>query len=85
MGFVYQDSHAMIDGRYKLLTVRDSTSLYDIQADPGETTDISASRKGILKKLTRMYEKFISSCKASFEGKEYGTESAERMGQTWKY
>ena len=76
---------AIIDGKYKLLSIKDSTYLYNIYDDPGETTDLSQSHRKVLERLSLLYEKFIGSCKDSFDGKEYGTESVERMDQTWKY
>lgn len=85
IGFVYRESHAIIDGKYKLLSIKDSTYLYNIYDDPGETTDLSQSHRKVLERLSLLYEKFIGSCKDSFDGKEYGTESVERMDQTWKY
>ena len=85
IGFVYHRRHAIIDGKYKLLFDKGKTALYDISSDPGETTDLSSRKKGIVKKLSRKYDGFISSCHKSFNGEEYGTESVERMSQDWPY
>lgn len=85
IGFVYHRRHAVIDGRYKLLFDKGKTTLYDISSDPGETADLSGQKKRVVKKLSRMYDAFISSCHKSFNGEEYGTESVERMAQNWPY
>ena len=83
--FVYHRRHAVIDGRYKLLYDKGKTALYDLEADPGETTDLSSRKKHKVRKLSQKYSDFINSCRNSFEGEEYGTESVIRMSQDWPY
>lgn len=85
IGFAYHENHAIVDGRYKLYVEDGKTSLYDMDKDPEEIHDISAENPRLVKRLEKKYAKFINSCKSSFEGEEYGTESYERMEQKWVY
>ena len=45
--------------------------LYDLLADPGETTDIAAKHPDIVAKMTRTVEAWQASCQASNAGKDY--------------
>lgn len=85
IGFVYHNNHSLVDGKYKLYVEKGKTFLYDLDKDPEEKNDIAAKNPRIVKKLEKKYADFISSCKASFEGEEYGRKSYDRMGQQWCY
>ena len=80
---------ALIDGDLKLLKIGRGKSsnwaLYDLNADPGETTDISADHPEIFETLKEKAEKLTASVKASSEGKDYpeGKVIQPQRGTPW--
>ena len=44
------------NGRYSLVHTRKDWELFDLQADPGETTDVSAAHPEVVKQLTATYD-----------------------------
>ncbi|MGV8094346.1 MAG: sulfatase [Mangrovibacterium sp.] len=71
------------DNQYKLYARDGRFQLYDIDRDPFERQAIELEVPFVFRKMQKKLLKFVSSCRSSFEGKEYGKESFERMGQVW--
>ncbi len=72
--FRHTGKAAWIDNQYKLLTTkidRGSFQLYDLNADPGETTDLAAARPEIASRMKRELLAWSESVDASFAGKDY--------------
>ncbi|MCK4921348.1 MAG: sulfatase-like hydrolase/transferase [Bacteroidales bacterium] len=68
--------------KYKMYAVGGEVEYYDIVNDPYETTPLLETKD--LKKMTTEMNKMLDSYKGSFQGKEYGTESYQKMEQEWK-
>ncbi|MCX6326936.1 MAG: sulfatase-like hydrolase/transferase [Bacteroidia bacterium] len=66
---------ALVDNRFKLLTDMagpdDKDLLFDLVADQGETTDISAQNPEIVKSMKETLLDFRESCKKSLSGENY--------------
>ena len=60
-----------------------SDQLYDIVADPNETTNVAELYPGVVRDYLAAYQSWYFSCKSSFEGGEYGTASLERVPQVF--
>lgn len=74
IGFRFGAKAALIDNRYKLLTndrAKARFELYDLEADPREADDLSASRPELLAKMRRNLLAWNESVDASFAGKDY--------------
>ncbi len=58
-----QPAHALIHDSFKLIanTETDTLELYDLLEDPGETSDLSASRRDRLEDLKRRLDEIVSS------------------------
>lgn len=72
--FRFQGRGALIDNRYKLLTQnieKGKYELYDLDADPAETTDLAAMKPAIVKRLRQSFLAFNQSVEASVAGKDY--------------
>jgi arylsulfatase A-like enzyme len=67
--------NAFIDGRFKLMPLRKSRDakwqLFDLEADPGETTDVAADHPEQFARMVQRAEKILASVKASRTGKDY--------------
>ena len=74
---------AVIEQQYKLFCEKGKYELYDIQKDPNETTDLSAKYPKILKRLRKILDEKMESCRQSYEGAEYGTASRKRVHINW--
>ena len=61
----------------------DKVELYDIKADPSEKTDLAAENTELVAEMRRQYGIWEESVRESFEGKEYGRKSYDKLGQTW--
>jgi len=85
IGFVYGNKTSWNKNQYKLYTDKwgDNIELYDLLNDPEESKNISAENPNLTKEMLSDYENWISSVKDSFEGKEYGTRSYDKLEQTW--
>lgn len=85
IGFKSRDMTAWNDDRYKLYTDKwgEQVELYDLKADPGEKNNLAAEKGDAIASMRSLYGNWESSVKASFEGKEYGTKSYDRMNQKW--
>lgn len=66
---------ALVDNQYKLLTdmdeAGDSDLLFDLQADPSETTNIARQNAQIVKTMKEKLVAFRGSCASSLIGKDY--------------
>jgi len=75
---------ALIDNRYKLIRTRgrkpNSESgaagymLFDLMADPNETTDLAAEKPEVVAAMQRTLEDWQASCRRSAEGEDYSRE-----------
>jgi arylsulfatase A-like enzyme len=74
LGFRFAKKTAFVDNRYKLLA-NDLTEgpfeLYDLEADPQETKDLSAEKPEQLAKMKKDWQAWNASVDASFAGKDY--------------
>lgn len=74
MFFRHTGRTAMVDNRYKLLTEsreKGVFELYDLEADPRESKDISAEQPAIAQRMREALLKWNASVDASFAGKDY--------------
>jgi len=85
IGFDYWEQRAFTDNRFKIYqkTPDSEIELYDLINDKYETENIADKHPEVVARLKKGFDEWFSSCKDSFEGKEYGTESLEKTGQTW--
>jgi arylsulfatase A-like enzyme len=62
---VEEEQFALVDRQYKIISMDDGISfqLYDLLADEGETTDISAEEPDIYKEMHNQLLTWIRSCK----------------------
>ncbi|MCH7226223.1 sulfatase-like hydrolase/transferase [Verrucomicrobiaceae bacterium E54] len=80
---------ALIDGAFKLLSDgkgRDAKwSLFNLEEDPGETTDASADHPDRVAQMKAEVEKVVASVQASAEGKDYpeGRVTQPQRGDSW--
>ena len=51
-------SYAVRDARYKLVRIGQASELYDLDVDPGETTDVATSRKLVFDRLEAARQKW---------------------------
>ncbi|MFI3270025.1 MAG: sulfatase-like hydrolase/transferase [Rikenellaceae bacterium] len=79
--FAYNGQYTIVDNQHKLYTRGDLKELYDITDDPYEKRPLSNSTlsEERQKQLTEALERF----KSSFEGKEYGVKSYNKLKQAW--
>ena len=85
IGFASRGQAAFNGERYKYYQKSPDAEaeLYDILKDPYEKNNIADKHPEIIAELKKGFEKWYNSCKESFEGKEYGTESLKRVKQSW--
>ncbi len=65
---------ALVDNRYKLLTQSikgGAYVLYDLEKDPGETTNLADQQPAIVRRMRDAFEAFDRSVEASVAGKDY--------------
>ena len=74
---------AVIEQQYKLCYEKGNYELYDIQNDPSETTDLATRYPEITKRLRKVLDDKMESCRQSYEGAEYGTVSRKRVSINW--
>jgi len=84
IGFAFGDQSAWVDEQYKLYSRSGEFALYDMQDDPTESEDLKASFSEMADQMTKGVTDWLDRCQGSFQGKEYGTESVERMEQRWQ-
>jgi arylsulfatase A-like enzyme len=85
IGFKFQDRLAWNGEKYKLYGDKwgDNIELYDLADDPAEKKNLASAHPEIIEKLRSEYGIWEQSVKESFEGREYGRKSYDRMGQNW--
>ncbi len=73
MGFQSQNQVAYTDNQYKLYSQDNGKTwqLYDLHADPGETTDIISSHGRVADKMMEKVDAWRASCQASDQGLDY--------------
>ena len=76
---------AMVDNNYKIVTLEVGSGtyeLYDLEKDPGETTDLFAEEPEVASCMRRAFEAWSSQVEASFAGVDYpeGTVDANHPG-----
>ncbi len=72
--FRFNNTGALIDNNYKLVATnrgKDEFELYDLQIDPGETEDISATNKEIFNRMKSAFLEWSASVDASVRGEDY--------------
>ena len=85
IGFVSKGQMAYNDVQYKYYqkTPSSEVELYDIEKDPSEKNNIAGQHPEVVAEFKKGFAKWLNSCKESFEGKEYGTESFNKVKQIW--
>ena len=74
IGFRFHEKAALIDNRYKVVTEnlkRDSFQIYDIEADPKESKDLTADKPELAAKMKKQLLSWNDGVEASFNGKDY--------------
>ena len=72
--FRFGNKAALVDHRYKLVTdnlERGEFQLYDLQADPHETNDLSAAQPDVFARLKQQLLAWNETVEASFAGRDY--------------
>ena len=71
--------------KYKLVSYNKGQSyeLYDMINDQEETKNIASQFPEITAEMKKDFLAWYNSARASFEGKEYGTKSFDRLQQKW--
>ena len=83
IGFCYGNQASWSDNQYKLYARDGAFELYNIVKDPYEKKDIHLGEPSVFKNMQSSLLKFVSSCKSSFEGEEYGKVSYDKLSQKW--
>lgn len=85
IGFASKGQMAYNDIQYKYYQKNPSAKieLYDIQKDPSEKNNIADQHPEVVAEFQKGFTEWFNSCRASFEGKEYGTESLKKVKQSW--
>jgi arylsulfatase A-like enzyme len=81
--FQYSGQLACSADRYKFYQKNGQPELYDLQADPSEKTNLAAAMPEKTEEMMARWRIWQAATKASFEGKEYGTASFNRVPQKW--
>ncbi len=85
IGFDYGEQISFTGDKYKIYRKKTTgkIELYDLQNDPFETKDIAGKHPEVVQEFKKNFDQWFNSCKDSFEGKEYGTDSLEKLPQSW--
>ena len=83
IGFCFPRQESYTDNQFKLYVSNGTSELYNIVKDPYEKNNIEASEPSVKSAMNNELVKFVSSCKSSFEGNEYGKTSYEKLKQKW--
>ena len=73
IGFQSQNQLALTDDRWKLYSADEGATfeLYDLQADPGETTDRAAENPAVVESMRTQLQAWRESCRQSLAGADY--------------
>lgn len=74
LGFRHTNRAAMIDNQYKIVWPKvgtDTFELYDLEADPKESRDLTAEQPEVARKMQSAIRKWNDSVNASVAGKDY--------------
>jgi len=86
IGFHFQGRVALVGDRYKLIQYPEGTvegndeslprsngefQLFDLLADPGETTDIAAKHPDVVSEMSQQLDAWLKSCRRSASGGDY--------------
>jgi arylsulfatase A-like enzyme len=80
IGFASRGQYTYNGNQYKLYG---SDQLFDMTRDPYESINIAKEHPEIVKEYLQGVTNWYESCRSSFEGGEYGTESLERVKQSF--
>jgi arylsulfatase A-like enzyme len=72
--FRFRDQGALIDNQYKLVatSIKQQTfELYDLERDPGESTDISMTQADLFNEMRNAFLEWNASVDASIRGEDY--------------
>ncbi|MDT8390180.1 MAG: sulfatase-like hydrolase/transferase [Lentisphaeria bacterium] len=85
VGFKSQHRFAWNAEQYKLYAEKwgGELELYDLKEDPGERQDLAAEKPELIDRMRAEYGIWETGVRNSFEGKEYGRKSYDRLKQTW--
>ncbi|MEC3908795.1 sulfatase-like hydrolase/transferase [Tamlana sp. 2201CG12-4] len=81
IGFSYLNQISYTTNEMKVYVRGEKLEYYNIANDPFEEFPLQKDNK--FKVIKGDMDKFLQSCKKSFEGKEYGTVSFDKLGQSW--
>ncbi|MFV0606380.1 MAG: sulfatase [Niabella sp.] len=84
IGFCLGNQVSWSGNDYKLYAKNGTFELYNIINDSLEKNNIYTEERSIVKKYQKKLRRFIKSCKKSFEGKEYGKASYNKLQQHWE-
>ncbi len=87
LNFAFYNQQAAIIGDIKVYQGKPGKQfeMYNIKEDRAETNNIAAENETTRKELEAVQKQWLQSCRNSFIGKEYGTESFDRLKQKWIY
>lgn len=74
LGFRSRRQRAWVDDRYKLHATEldgDTWSLFDLEADPGETRDLAADLPDVVARMREQFEAWNATVEASLAGRDY--------------
>jgi len=71
LGFRHQNRGVWLDNDFKLLVQKGQPVLYDLEKDPGETTDVSGKYPDRFDRMKRQYEAWNETVEASVAGEDY--------------
>ena len=72
----------MVDNNYKIVTLQVGSGtyeLYDLEKDPGETTDLFADEPEAANRMRQAFEAWSSQVEASFAGADYPGRDGRRQ------
>ncbi|MBK1791398.1 sulfatase family protein [Persicirhabdus sediminis] len=83
IGFIFKGVEAFNGEKYKYYRSSKSIELYDMENDPYEKNNIADQHPEIVEQFKKQIKAWHASCRSSFEGAEYGTDSLERVEQDY--
>ncbi|WP_289053758.1 sulfatase family protein [Carboxylicivirga marina] len=83
IGFCFDNQVSYSDDTFKLYARQGEFVMYNIAVDPSEANPIENGGKE-MNRLKEEFMVFLESCQNSFKGKEYGTQSYDKLEQKWK-